>query len=399
MLEKAGSPATPTPQPAFSLAEDQLALAELAHDFARERLMPYAVEWDEKKHFPVDVLRAAAALGMGGIYIAEDVGGSGLTRLDATLIFEGLATGCPSIAAYISIHNMASWMIDRFGSDAQRRRFLPRLVSMEHLASYCLTEPGAGSDAAALKTRARRDGDTYVLDGVKQFISGAGASDIYVVMARTAEGGAAGISTFVVEKGARGLSFGANERKMGWNAQPTRQVIVENCRVPAENRLGEEGVGFKIAMAGLDGGRLNIAACSIGGAQAALDKALAYMAERKAFGKRLEEFQALQFRLADMATELEAARTLLWRAAAALDAKTPDATRLCAMAKRFGTDIGFGVANDALQLLGGYGYLADYGIEKIVRDLRVHQILEGTNEIMRLIVARGLIGQGYPKNR
>jgi alkylation response protein AidB-like acyl-CoA dehydrogenase len=383
----------------FALAEEQLALAELARDFAREQLSPRAVEWDERKHFPVDVLRQAAGLGMGGITIAEDVGGSGLSRIDATLIFEALATGCPSIAAYISIHNMASWMIDRFGSPAQRRRFLPRLVTMEHLSSYCLSEPGAGSDAAALATRARREGDAYVLNGVKQFISGAGTSDIYVVMARTGAQGASGISTFVVEKGTPGLGFGANERKMGWNAQPTRQVIFENCKVPAENRLGDEGIGFKIAMAGLDGGRLNIAACSIGGAQGALDKALAYMGERKAFGKRLDEFQALQFRLADMATELEAARSFLWRAAAALDAKAPDATRLCAMAKRFGTDAGFTVANEALQLLGGYGYLADYGIEKIVRDLRVHQILEGTNEIMRLIVARSLVGESYPENR
>ena len=379
---------------AFALTEEQLALAELAGSFAQEHLAPNAVAWDEAKHFPVDVLRQAAALGMGGIYVAEDVGGAGLSRLDAALIFEGLATGCPSIAAYLSIHNMATWMIDRFGSQAQRQRFLPRLVSMEHLSSYCLTEPGAGSDAAALKTRARRDGDAFVLDGVKQFISGAGTSDIYVVMARTGEGGAGGISTLVVEKGTSGLSFGANERKMGWNAQPTRQVIFEDCRVPAENLLGEEGIGFKISMAGLDGGRLNIGACSIGGAKGALDKALAYMGERKAFGKRLEEFQALQFRLADMAIELEAARSLLWRAAAALDAKTQDATRLCAMAKRFATDAGFSAANEALQLLGGYGYLADYGIEKIVRDLRVHQILEGTNEIMRLIVARSLVGRG-----
>ncbi len=398
MLEKAGATVTPIPPAAFSLSEEQLALADLARDFAQRQLGPRALEWDETRHFPVDVLRQAAALGMGGIYIAEDVGGAALGRLDAALIFEGLATGCPSIAAYISIHNMACSMIDRFGSDAQRRRFLPRLVTMEHLSSYCLTEPGAGSDAAALGTKALRDGDAYVLDGVKQFISGAGVSDIYVVMARTGGEGAPGISTFIVEKGMQGLSFGANEKKMGWNAQPTRQVILENCRVPAENRLGDEGIGFKIAMAGLDGGRLNITACSIGGAQAALDKALSHMAERKAFGKRLEEFQALQFRLADMATELEAARSLLWRAAAALDAKRPDATRLCAMAKRFGTDAGFTVANQALQLLGGYGYLADYGIEKIVRDLRVHQILEGTNEIMRLIVARGMVGQGYPRN-
>jgi alkylation response protein AidB-like acyl-CoA dehydrogenase len=383
---------------AFALAQEQVALAELARDFARDHLAPRAVEWDETKHFPVDVLRQAAALGMGSIYIKEDVGGAGLTRLDAAVIFEGLATGCPSIAAYISIHNMASWMIDRFGSPPQRHHFLPKLVSMDHLSSYCLTEPGAGSDAAALKTRARRQGDHYVLDGVKQFISGAGASDIYVVMARTSEGGASGISAFVVEKGTPGLSFGANEKKMGWNAQPTRQVIFENCLVAADNRLGDEGAGFKIAMAGLDGGRLNITACSIGGAQGALDKALSYVRERKAFGKRLDEFQALQFRLADMATELEAARSLLWRAAAALDAKTPDATRLCAMAKRFGTDAGFNIANEALQLFGGYGYLSDYGVEKIVRDLRVHQILEGTNEIMRLIVARAMVGR-YPANK
>ncbi len=399
MLETAEAQASRTAAAMFSLGEEQFALSELARDFARRQLAPHAVEWDETKHFPVEVLREAAALGMGGITIAEDVGGSALTRLDAALIFEGLATGCPSIAAYLSIHNMASWMIDRFGSDAQRRRFLPRLVSMEHLSSYCLTEPNAGSDAAALRTRAVLEGDAYVLDGVKQFISGAGASDIYVVMARSGAEGAAGISTFVVEKGTPGLSFGPNEKKMGWNAQPTRQVILEDCRVPVENRLGEEGIGFKIAMAGLDGGRLNIAACSLGGAEAALGKALAHMAERKAFGKRLDEFQALQFRLADMETEIEAARSLLWRAAAALDAKRPEATRLCAMAKRFGTDAGFKVANDALQLLGGYGYLSDYGIEKILRDLRVHQILEGTNEIMRLIVARGLIGQGYPSNR
>ncbi|MBV9568506.1 MAG: acyl-CoA dehydrogenase family protein [Hyphomicrobiales bacterium] len=394
MLEKTGATATPNSATQFSLTEEQLALAELARAFARDELSPQAVTWDETKHFPLDVLRKAAGLGMGGITISEDVGGSALSRIDAALIFEALATGCPSIAAYLSIHNMAAFMIDRFGSLAQRRRFLPRLVSMEHLASYCLTEPGAGSDAAALRTRASLEGEDYVLNGVKQFISGAGASDVYVVMARTGAEGSSGISTFIIEKNTPGLSFGANERKMGWNAQPTRQVIFENCRVPAENRLGEGGIGFKIAMAGLDGGRLNIAACSIGGAQGALEKALAYMAQRKAFGKRLRDFQALQFRLADMTTELEAARSFLWRAAAALDAKSVEATRLCAMAKRFGTDAGFKVANEALQLLGGYGYLADYSIEKIVRDLRVHQILEGTNEIMRLIVARELIGKG-----
>jgi alkylation response protein AidB-like acyl-CoA dehydrogenase len=378
----------------FALTEDQTAIRDMASAFAAENLAPHAVAWDEARHFPVDVMREGAALGMGGIYVAEDVGGSGLTRLDAALIFEALATGCPTISAYMSIHNMAAWMIDAYGSAEQRRRFLPRLCTMEHLASYCLTEPGAGSDAAALKTRAVRDGDTYVVNGVKQFISGAGVSDVYVTMVRTAEGGASGISTLVIERDTPGLSFGANERKMGWNAQPTRQVILEDARVPVANRLGPEGIGFKIAMSGLDGGRLNIGACSIGGAQAALDRSLAYATDRKAFGQRLADFQALQFKLADMATELECARTFLWRAAAALDAKALDATRLCAMAKRIATDTGFEVANAALQIHGGYGYLADYGIEKIVRDLRVHQILEGTNEIMRLIVARGLVGRG-----
>jgi alkylation response protein AidB-like acyl-CoA dehydrogenase len=378
----------------FALNEDHIAIRDVALAFARDKIAPHALEWDEKKHFPVDVIRETAALGLGGIYVREDIGGSGLTRFDAALIFEALATGCPAISAFISIHNMCAWMIDRFGSQAQREKFLPRLISMERLACYCLTEPGSGSDAAALRTRAVRDGDTYVLNGQKQFISGAGNDyDFYVVMARTGEDGPKGISTFVIEGGTSGLKFGANERKMGWNAQPTRAVIFEDCRIPAENRLGEEGVGFKIAMAGLDGGRLNIGACSLGGAQSALDKALAYMKERKAFGKRLDEFQALQFRLADMATELEAARTLLWRAAAALDAKAPDATRLCAMAKRFATDTGFQVADGALQMFGGYGYLADYGVEKLVRDLRVHRILEGTNEIMRLIVAREMVGR------
>jgi alkylation response protein AidB-like acyl-CoA dehydrogenase len=378
----------------FALNDDQVAIRDMASAFAAENLAPHAVAWDEAKHFPVDVMREGAALGMGGIYVAEDVGGSGLTRLDAALIFEALSTGCPTVAAYISIHNMAAWMIDAYGSEEQRRRHLPKLCTMEHLASYCLTEPGAGSDAAALKTRAVRDGDHYVVNGVKQFISGAGVSDLYVTMVRTAEGGASGISTLVIERDTPGLSFGANERKMGWNAQPTRQVILEDARVPVANRLGEEGIGFKIAMSGLDGGRLNIGACSLGGAQAALDKSLSYANDRRAFGQRLADFQALQFKFADMATELECARTFLWRAAAALDARALDATRLCAMAKRIATDTGFTVANEALQIHGGYGYLADYGIEKIVRDLRVHQILEGTNEIMRLIVARGLVGRG-----
>ncbi len=375
----------------FDLNEDQRAIRDMARDFAAEKIAPHALKWDEDKHLPLDVIREAAALGIGGIYIRDDVGGSAMTRFDAALIFEALATGCPSVSSFISIHNMAAWMIDSYGSDAQRQRWLPKLCSMELVASYCLTEPGSGSDAAALRTRAVRDGDHYILDGQKQFISGAGANDLYVVMVRTGGDGPGGISTLVVEKDTPGLSFGANERKMGWNAQPTRTVIFENARVPVANRLGDEGIGFKIAMAGLDGGRLNIGACSLGGAQAALDKTLAYMKERKAFGKRLDEFQALQFRLADMATELEAARTLLWRAAAALDRKDADATKLCAMAKRFATDAGFAVANEALQLHGGYGYLAEYGIEKLVRDLRVHQILEGTNEIMRLIVSRKLL--------
>jgi alkylation response protein AidB-like acyl-CoA dehydrogenase len=375
----------------FTLNEDQVAVRDMARDFAAEKIAPHALRWDEEKYFPVEVMREAATLGIGGVYIRDDVGGSGMSRFDAALIFEALAQGCPTTSAFLSIHNMASWMIDAFGNDVQRRKWLPKLCTMELIASYCLTEPGSGSDAAALRTRALRDGDHYVLNGQKQFISGAGGGDLYVVMLRTGGDGPGGISAIVVEDGTPGVSFGNNERKMGWNAQPTRAVTFENARVPVANRLGEEGIGFKIAMAGLDGGRLNITACSLGGAQSALDKARAYMKERKAFGKRLDEFQALQFRLADMATELEAARTFLWRAAAALDRKDPDATMLCAMAKRFGTDVGFEVANQALQLHGGYGYLSEYGIEKIVRDLRVHQILEGTNEIMRLIVARKLI--------
>ena len=375
----------------FALNADHVALREMAKAFADERIAPHALAWDEARHFPVDVLREAAGLGMAAIYVREESGGSGLTRLDAALIFEALATGCPSVAAYLSIYNMVAWMIDRFGSPALRDRFLGQLASMDHLSSYCLTEPGAGSDAAALKTRARREGESYVLDGVKQFISGAGAADIYLVMARTGGEGAGGVSAFVVERGCAGLSFGPNERKMGWNTQPTRQVIMEGVRVPVENLVGAEGEGFKIAMAGLDGGRLNIGACALGGGESALAKAIAYMRERKAFGRAILDFQALQFRLADIATSLEAARALLWRAASALDAGAADATRLCAMAKRVATDAGFDAANDALQLFGGYGYLADYGVEKIVRDLRVHQILEGTNEIMRVIVARGLI--------
>ncbi len=376
----------------FDLNEDQRAMREMARGFARERMAPFAVEWDQAKHFPVDVVRAAAELGMCGMLVREGSGGSGLSRLDAAVIIEALAEGCPSTAAYISIHNMVAGMVDKHGDERQRADVLPLLCSGEWLGAYCLTEPGAGSDAAALRTRAVPDGEHYVLDGVKQFISGAGAAQLYIVMARTGAEGANGVSAFLVEDGTPGLSFGPNERKMGWNTQPTRQVILEGCRVPARNRLGPEGAGFRIAMGGLDGGRLSIGASSLGGAQAALDRALAYMADRRAFGRRLDEFQALQFRLADMATALEAARTLLWRAASALDAGEPGAGRLCAMAKRFSTDTGWQVANDALQLHGGYGYLAEYGVEKIVRDLRVHQILEGTNEIMRVIIARGMVG-------
>jgi isobutyryl-CoA dehydrogenase len=376
----------------FALSDEQRAIRETARAFAANEMAPHAARWDEAKIFPVETLRAAAALGFGGIYVREDVGGSGLDRLDATIIFEELAAACPSTAAYVSIHNMAAWMIDRFGDAAQRRRVLPGLCRMETFASYCLTEPDAGSDAASLKTRAVRDGDHYVLNGTKAFISGGGRSDIYVVMVRTGAAGPRGISSIVVENGTPGLSFGAQERKLGWNSQPTSMVIFENCRVPAANRLGAEGDGFKIAMMGLDGGRLNIGACSLGGARAALDLALAHVTTRRQFGQRLAEFQAVQWKLADMATELEAARLLLHQAAAKLDAGAPDATLACAMAKRFATDAGFAICNEALQLHGGYGYLKDLPIERYLRDLRVHQILEGTNEIMRVIIARRLLG-------
>ncbi|MBD0669235.1 acyl-CoA dehydrogenase family protein [Streptomyces sp. CBMA156] len=377
---------------ASDLTDDQAAIAAAVREFAAECLAPYAVEWDQTKHFPVDVLRKAADLGLAGVYVREEAGGSGLSRQDGVVAFEALAGGCPSIAAYLSIHNMVGWMVDRHGTEEQRARWLPALCSAEHLGSYCLTEPGAGSDAAAITTRAVRAGDHWVLDGVKQFVSGAGAARVYLVMARTGEPGARGISAFLVDRDDPGLSFGPNEKKMGWNAQPTRQVLLDGVRLPADRLLGGEGEGFRIAMAGLDGGRLGIAACSLGGAQSALERTTAHLADREAFGARLLHAQALQFRLADMATELEAARALLWRAAAALDRGDPRAPQLCAMAKRHATDTGFEVANQALQLHGGYGYLAEYGIEKTVRDLRVHQILEGTNEIMRVIVARGLIG-------
>ncbi len=388
----------------FELSEEQQAFQATAREFAQAEMMPHARAWDENEIFPVETLRKAAALGFGGIYVQEDVGGSALTRLDATVIFEELAQGCVSTAAYISIHNMAAWMIDRYGDAAQRKRFLPKLTSMEHFASYCLTEPEAGSDAASLATRAVRDGDAYVLDGAKAFISGGGVSDIYVVMARTGTGeqsdavlrtamrGPRGISCFVVEKGTPGLSYGTQEKKLGWKSQPTSAVMFESCRVPATNRIGEEGQGFRIAMAGLDGGRLNIAACSIGGAQLCLDRTVAYMRERKQFGTRLADFQALAFRIADYATELEAARLMVRRAATAVTNGEPAATRLAAMAKRHATDAGFDIVNGCLQLHGGYGYLRDHPIERILRDVRVHQILEGTNEVMRLIVSRDLLG-------
>jgi alkylation response protein AidB-like acyl-CoA dehydrogenase len=376
----------------FVLSEEQRAFQATARTFARDEMMPNARGWDEGEIFPVDALRKAAALGFGGIYVKEDVGGSALSRLDAALIFEELAQGCTSTAAYISIHNMAAWMVDAFGSAEVRKKFLPKLCTMDHFASYCLTEPGAGSDAANLSTRARRDGDHYVLDGTKAFISGGGVSDIYVVMARTGEGGARGISCIVVEKGTPGLTFGAREKKLGWKTQPTAMVIFENCRVPVSNRIGSEGQGFKIAMAGLDGGRLNIGACSVGGAQFCLDRTVDYMKERRQFGSRLADFQALQFRVADYATEIEAARLLLHRAAVAVGAGEPAATRLAAQAKRLATDTGFDVVNGCLQLHGGYGYLSDHPIERVLRDVRVHQILEGTNEIMRLIVSRAMLG-------
>ncbi len=376
----------------FQLSDDQRAIQDLARGFAAEHLAPHAGEWDETQTFPVEAMRKAAELGFAGIYCQEEYGGTGLGRLDAAILFEELSAADPSTAAYISIHNMAAWMIDSFGDPGQRERFLPALFSMERFASYCLTEPGSGSDAASLRTRAERDGDHYVLNGSKAFISGGGASDVYVVMVRTGGPGPKGISALVVEKGTPGLSFGKKERKMGWNSQPTAQVIFEDCRVPVANRLGEEGEGFRIAMKGLDGGRVNIASSSLGGARACLEAAREYMTVRKQFGKALAEFQALQFKLADMATELEAARLMVHRAAAAMDRGDPEATTWCAMAKRFATDAGFQVANEALQLHGGYGYIREYPVERILRDLRVHQILEGTNEIMRVIIARRLLG-------
>lgn len=377
----------------FELTEEQRAFRDVAAQFASEQMEPFAKEWDENCTFPVETLRKGAELGFGGIYVKDDVGGSALTRSDAAVIFEELAKGCTSTAAFISIHNMAAWMIDAFGSDEQRRRWLPKLCTMETIASYCLTEPGSGSDAAALRTKAVADGNAaFVLNGSKAFISGGGHSDIYVTMVRTGDDSPRGISCMVIENGTDGLSFGKQEEKLGWHSQPTAMVNFEDCRVPAENLVGNTGDGFKIAMAGLDGGRLNIAACSIGAAQASLDHAVRYMGERQQFGRHLSEFQALQFRVADMATELEAARLMLHKAAAMVDAKDPGATRQAAMAKRFATDVAFDVVNQALQLHGGYGYLKDYPIERYLRDVRVHQILEGTNEVMRLIIARSIFG-------
>ncbi len=379
----------------FSLTEEQTAIQNLALDFAKEKLAPGAAQWDQDCHFPVDVIRETAPLGMAAIYVDEDMGGSGLSRLDGALIFEALSTGCPTIASYISIHNMVAWMVAKYANDEQRKSWMPKLASMEWLSSYCLTEPGAGSDAAALKTSAVKTGDHYVLNGSKQFISGAGVSDFYLLFAKTGtEKGAGDISAFAILKDTPGMSFGPPERKMGWNAQPTCQVILQDCRIPADNLIGAEGEGFKFAMSGLDGGRVNIGACSVGAAWHALETSKTYLFERKAFGRNLGDFQALQFKIADMATELEAARLMIYRAAYALDQGDPQASLYSAMGKRLATDLGFKICNDALQLHGGYGYLADYGMEKLTRDLRVHQILEGTNEIMRVVISRRLL-EGY----
>ena len=377
----------------FALNDDQRAIQDAARQFAEAELAPHSAEWDETKHFPVDVMKQAAEMGFCGIYTGEEHGGMALGRVEAALIFEELSRGDVSTAAFISIHNMAAWMIDKFGSDALRARYVPRLTTMELIASYCLTEPGSGSDAAGLRTTAKRDGDHWVLNGSKAFISGAGTSDVYVVMARTGAEGPKGISTFVIEKDTPGLSFGAQEKKMGWNSQPTAIVAFDDCRVPAANLLGMEGDGFRYAMMGLDGGRLNIAACSLGGARLALETTQAYVTTRKQFGKPLSDFQNTQFKLADMATQLEACRLMVLRGAWAIDTNHPEKTKWCAMAKRMTTDACFQIADEALQLHGGYGYLKDYPLERIVRDLRVHRILEGTNEIMRVITAREMLRQ------
>ena len=377
----------------FQLNDDQLAIQEMAQRFTADNITPHAGEWDEQHHFPEDVIKRTAELGFGAIYVSEESGGIGLGRLEAALIMEAMAYGCPTTSAFISIHNMAAWMIDTFGGQELKDRYLPDLIGMEKLASYCLTEPGSGSDAAALKTSAKLDGDDYVLNGTKQFISGGGVNDVYVVMVRTGDEKAKGISALVVDKDTPGVSFGAPEKKLGWNASPTAQVIFEDARVPVANRIGAEGDGFRFAMAGLDGGRLNIGACSLGGAQRCLDEAVAYTKDRQQFGQPIAEFQNTQFMLADMATELEAARALLYLAAAKVTDNAPDKTRFSAMAKRLATDSGSKVVNDALQLFGGYGYLKDYPIERFWRDLRVHSILEGTNQVMRMIVGRDLLRQ------
>jgi len=375
----------------FDLTEDQRAIQDMARRFTADAITPFAAQWDEEHHFPREVLASAAELGFGAIYVSEESGGIGLGRLEAALIMEAMAYGCPSTSAFISIHNMASWMIDRFGSGQVKGRYLPSLVGMEQIASYCLTEPGSGSDAAALKTTARRDGDDFVVSGTKQFISGAGANDLYLTMVRTGVEGPKGISCLVIEKDMPGVSFGAQERKLGWHSQPTAQLILDEVRVPAANLVGEEGQGFSIAMSGLDGGRLNIGACSLGGAQRCLDETIAYTRDRKQFGKAIADFQNTQFTIADMATELEAARALLYLAAAKVTAGAPDKTRFAAMAKRLATEMGSAVADRALQLHGGYGYLMDYPIERFWRDMRVHRILEGTNQIMQMIIGRDLL--------
>ncbi len=375
----------------FALNEEQVAIFDMAHDFGQEKIAPNARKWEAEGTIPKSLWPEIGALGFGGLYVDEDSGGSGLSRLDATLVFEALSMACPSVAAFLSIHNMCARMIDSFGSDELKSRVLPRALTMELVLSYCLTEPGSGSDAAALKTRAERSNDGYTVNGTKAFISGGGYSDAYVCMVRTGDDGFKGVSTLYVEDGTPGLSFGALEEKMGWRSQPTAQVQFDDCKVPSENLVGTEGEGFKYAMMGLDGGRLNIAACSLGAAQTALNQTLVYMSERKAFGQSIDQFQGLQFRLADMEIELQAARTFLRQAAWKLDQKAPDATKFCAMAKKFVTEAGSKIVNQCLQLHGGYGYLADYGIEKLVRDLRVHEILEGTNEIMRVIVARQML--------
>lgn len=377
----------------FVLSEEQQAIFDMAHDFADQMIAPHAVDWDQSEQMPKDVLREAAELGLAAIYVPEEHGGSGLSRLDATLIFEALAMACPSVSSFLSIHNMVAWMVSSFGDEKLRQRYLADLCSMQKIGSYCLTEPGSGSDAAALKTKAERTNECWQVTGTKSFISGGNYSDLYIVMCRTGEDSPKGISALIVDSEAQGLSFGAPEKKMGWRGQPTAQVIMDKCEVPSTNLLGGEGQGFTYAMKGLDGGRLNIAAAALGGAQSAYNKALAYSKDRTAFGKSIDQFQSLQFKLADMHTHLEAARVFLRQAAWKLDNGTPDASRACAMAKQFVTDTCFDVANQALQIHGGYGYLADYGLEKIVRDLRVHQILEGTNEIMRVIISRSVLAE------